>query len=200
MPNPSGRILPTGTITLLFTDIEGSTRLLQQLGNRYADVLSEHHRLMRTAFEDGGGHEVDTEGDAFFVAFENPRNAVVTAVKAQQSLMHHSWPDDMTVKVRMGLHTGTPLSADTGYVGMDVHRAARICSAGHGGQILISRSTRALVEQELPEGISLQALGEHRLQDLARSEELFQLLHLELSADFPPLKSLDNIPNNFPVS
>ena len=149
--------LPTGTVTFLFTDIEGSTTLLQRLGDRrYAEVLEQHRGLLREAFEEGKGQEVDTQGDAFLVAFSRARDAVATAVAAQWALTNHSWPDGASLRVRMGLHTGEPLSETEGYVGLDVHRAARICAAGHGGQILLSGTTRELVQSDLPEGTHAQ--------------------------------------------
>jgi predicted ATPase/class 3 adenylate cyclase len=193
------RELPTGTVTLLFTDIEGSTRLLHLLGKRYADVLAEFRDLLRTAFQQYHGHEVDTQGDAFFVAFARASDAVMAAVAMQRSLASHVWPEGVTVRVRMGLHTGEPERSTEGYVGLDVHRAARIMSAGHGGQVLLSQVTRDLVEQSLQADISLQDLGEHRLKDLERPQRLLQLVISNLQADFPPLKTLDALPNNLPI-
>ena len=125
--------LPTGTVTFLFTDIEGSTRLLQELGDRYADVLGEHRRLLRGALQERGGQEVDSQGDAFFVAFQRAKDAVAAAVAAQQAVRQAPWPEGTTIRLRMGIHTGEPLRSAGGYVAMDVHRAARICDAGHGG-------------------------------------------------------------------
>jgi len=191
--------LPAGTVTLLFTDIEGSTRLLQQLGERYADVLAECRHLLRSAFHQWNGHEVDTQGDAFFVAFARATDAVAAAVDGQRALSNHTWPEGMMVRVRMGLHTGEPYLASEGYVGLDVHRAARIMSAGHGGQVLLSRTTRELVEQALPEGVSLLKVGAHRLKDLQQPSQLFQLVIEGLAAEFPPLKTLDSYPNNLPI-
>ncbi len=191
--------LPTGTVTFLFTDIEGSTRLLQQLGDRYASVLADHHRLLRAVFQKFGGHEVDTQGDAFFITFVRARDAVAAAIEAQRVFAKHPWPEGATVRVRMGLHTGEPLSADTGYVGMDLHRAARISHVGHGGQILLSDTTRALVEEDLPVRVTLKDLGNHRLKDLSHPQHLFQVVVPELATDFPPLKSLDVLPNNLPL-
>lgn len=193
------RELPTGTVTLLFSDIEGSTRLLQQLGERYAGVLAESQDLLRDAFRTFGGHEVDTQGDAFFVAFTRATDAIAAAAKAQRALFAHAWPDNLVVRVRMGLHTGEPQIAAEGYVGLDVHHAARIMSAGHGGQVLLSQTTRDLVEYDLPDGVSLRDLGEHRLKDLQRSSHLYQLVIEGLPTDFPPLKTLDAHPNNLPV-
>ena len=190
--------LPTGTVTFLFTDIEGSTRLLQQLGARYADVLAVYRRLLRTAIEESDGQEVDTQGDACFAAFPRARDALAAAVAAQIAITGHPWPQRAVLRVRMGLHTGEAQTAGTEYVGMDVHRAARICATGHGGQILLSGATRILVEDDLPEGTSLRDLGEHRLKDLARPQHLFQVMTPDLPADFPPLKSLDPFRNNLP--
>ncbi len=192
--------LPTGTVTFLFTDIEGSTTLLQRLGDRrYAEVLAEHQRLLRDAFAKGNGHEVDTQGDAFLVAFPRARDALAAAVAAQQALTKHRWPDGASLRVRMGLHTGEPVSGTGGYVGLDVHRAARICSAGHGGQILLSHAVEVLAARDLPPDVALRDLGMHRLKDLRESEHLLQVVHPDLPIDFPPLKSLDVLPNNLPV-
>ncbi len=191
--------LPSGTLTFLFTDIEGSTRLLQQLSNRYADVLVDYRRLLRAAVQERGGQEVDTQGDAFFIAFPSAQEALLAAIKAQRSLLRHSWIDGMSVQVRMGLHTGEARVAETGYVGMDVHRAARICAAGHGGQILLSDTTHALVVNDLPGGVTLRDLGEHRLKDLAQPQRLFQIVASDLPVEFPPLKSLNVLPNNLPM-
>jgi class 3 adenylate cyclase len=191
--------LPTGTITLLFTDIEGSTRLLQQLGQSYPDVLSECQHLLRASFDRWHGHEVDTQGDAFLVAFVRATDALSAAVDAQRVLASHAWPAGVTVRVRTGLHTGEPQLSAKGYVGLDVHRAARIMNAGHGGQVLLSQTTRDLVEHDLPEGVRLRDLGVHRLKDLQQKSHLFQLVIAGLPADFPPLLTLDAHPNNLPV-
>ncbi len=191
--------LPQGTVTFLFSDIEGSTRLLQGLGDGYADVLADHQRLLRAAFQAADGHEVHTAGDSFFVAFHRATDAAAAAVAAQRAIATYPWPEDVQVRARMGLHTGEPTLAAGDYVGLDVHRAARICAAGHGGQILLSQTTRDLVAHDLPEGVSLRALGEHRLKDLYRPERLFQLVIPDLLADFPALKSLDSQPNNLPA-
>src|SRR5215472_8100725 len=193
------RELPTGTVTLLFTDIEGSTRLLHHLGERYSEVLAECRALMRAAFHEYHGHEVDTQGDSFFVAFARASDAVSAVVAAQRALANHSWPVGTTVRVRMGLHTGEPMRSTEGYVGLDVHHAARIMSAGHGGQVLLSQTTRDLVKQTLPPGVSLRDLGAHRLKDLQLPSQLFQLVIPGLPSDFPPLKTLDSYPNNLPL-
>jgi predicted ATPase/class 3 adenylate cyclase len=192
--------LPTGTVTFLFTDIEGSTALLQRLGDlRYAEVLEEHFRLLRAAFAEGNGQEVGRQGDAFLVAFSRARDAVGTGVAAQLALTKHAWPDGASLRVRMGLHTGEPLTTSDDYVGLDVHRAARICAAGHGGQILLSQAVRSLAASDLPPSVSLRDLGARRLKDLREPEYLFQVVHPDLPSDFPPLKSLDVQPNNLPV-
>ena len=177
------RDLPTGTVTFLFTDVEGSTRLLHDLGDDYADVLAEHRRVLRAAFARHGGVEVDTQGDAFFVAFAKASDALAAASNGCDALI--AGP----IRVRMGLHTGEPLVTDEGYVGIDVHRAARIASAGHGGQILVSQSTRDLAGSD-----GLRDLGEHRLKDLTAPERIYQLG----DGDFPPLKALNA--TNLPVA
>ena len=175
--------LPTGTVTFLFTDVEGSTRLLHELGDAYASVLAEHRRVLRDAFARHDGIEVDTQGDAFFVAFAKSTDALAAATDAREALA--AGP----IRVRMGLHTGEPLLTDEGYVGIDVHRAARIAAAGHGGQILVSRSTC-----ELARAAGLRDLGDHRLKDLTAPERIYQLG----DGDFPPLKSLNT--TNLPVA
>lgn len=191
--------LPTGTVTLLFAEMEGSTRLLQQLGDRYADALAECRQVLRGVFQEWNGYEVDTQGDAFFVAFARATDAVLAALDAQRALAAHPWPEGVAVRVRMGIHTGEPARAAEGYIGLDVHRAARIMSAAHGGQVLLSRATATLVEQDLPEDVSLRDLGEHRLKDLGRPWHLFQALTPDLPADFPHLRTLDAHQNNLPV-
>jgi predicted ATPase/class 3 adenylate cyclase/DNA-binding CsgD family transcriptional regulator len=193
------RELPTGTVTLLFCDIEGSTHLLQQLGDRYASLLMESRHLLRTAFHSWNGHEVDTQGDAFFVAFARSTDAISAAVDAQRALARHAWPEGTMVRVRMGLHTGEPTLMSEGYVGLDVHRATRIMAAGYGGQVLLSQATCMLVEHDLPDAVSLRDLGEHRLKDLQGSQRLFQLVIADLPADFPPLKTLTAHPYNLPI-
>jgi predicted ATPase/class 3 adenylate cyclase/DNA-binding CsgD family transcriptional regulator len=191
--------LPTGTITLLFTDIEGSTLLLQQLGEQYSSVLAQCRQVLRTAFQQSQGHEVDTQGDAFFFAFARATDAVSAAMAAQRTLASYTWPEGAAVRIRMGLHTGEPQRTAEGYVGLDVHLAARMMSAGHGGQVLLSQATRHLVEHHLPDGVSLQDLGEHRLKDLEQKSHLFQLVIADLPADFPPLRTLDTHPHNLPA-
>jgi peptide/nickel transport system substrate-binding protein len=181
--------LPTGTVTFLFTDIEGSTRLLRALGERYEQVLAEHQRILRDAFAAHHGHEVDTQGDSFFVAFRRARDAIGSAVEAQRALAAHDWPDGLAVKVRMGIHTGEPVVGERRYTGIGVHRAARIGAVGHGGQTLLSNTTRELIEDDLPAGVSLRDLGRHRLKDIQRPERIFQLVAEGLPPRFPPLKT-----------
>src|SRR4030042_1204178 len=145
-------VLPEGPVTFLFTDIEGSTQLLHRLRDKYAILLEEHHRILREAFLNWDGHEVDTQGDAFFVAFSRATQAVGAAAEAQKKLSEHIWPERVTVRVRMGIHTGESWTGSEGYVGMDVHPAARIAHVGNGGQVLLSETTTALVRDELPQG------------------------------------------------
>jgi predicted ATPase/class 3 adenylate cyclase/DNA-binding CsgD family transcriptional regulator len=191
--------LPTGTVTLLFTDIEGSTLLLQQLGERYAEMLATCRQLLRTAFKQWNGVEVDTQGDAFFVVFARASDAISAVIDMQRALASHDWPNGAAVALRIGLHTGEPTRTAEGYIGLDVHHAARIMSVGHGGQVLLSQTTHELVKHTLTGGVSLRDLGEHRLKDLLRPAHLYQLIIADLPADFPPLKTLDNSPNNLPV-
>jgi predicted ATPase/class 3 adenylate cyclase len=179
------RELPSGTVTFLFTDIEGSTRLLHELGDAYADALAEHRRVLRDAFAAHGGVEVDTQGDAFFVAFSRARDALAAADEGQRSLARGP------VRVRMGVHTGEPLLTEQGYVGIDVHRAARIAAVGHGGQVLVSAATVALLD---PSSSLLLDLGQHRLKDLTAPERIYQLGE----GEFPPLKSIRR--GNLPVA
>ena len=176
--------LPTGTVTFLFTDIEGSTKLLHELGDEYADVLAEHRRILREAFSAHDGVEVDTQGDAFFVAFPRATDAADAAAESQRALA------EGPVRVRMGIHTGEPIRTDEGYVGLDVHRAARIAAAGHGGQVLVSQTSRDLLDGH----VDLSDLGQHRLKDLTAAQRIFQLGE----GDFPPLKSLNR--TNLPVA
>ncbi len=184
------RQLPTGILTLFFTDIEGSTRLLQQLGDRYVGVLRDCRRLLRTAFQLGNGYEVDTQGDAFFVVFERGVDAVTSAITAQRALFTTSWPDEVQVRVRIGIHTGEPQLAEEGYIGLDVHCAARIMSAAHGGQVLLSRSARDQVAHDLPPDVGLNELGQYHLKDIAGMHELFQVVVPDLPSDFPPPAAL----------
>ncbi|MCK5646444.1 MAG: tetratricopeptide repeat protein [Anaerolineales bacterium] len=197
-PKKSSSPVPGGTVTFLFTDIEGSTRLLHQLGEDYVLVLDEHRKLMRKTFAAWRGQEVDTQGDSFFVAFGSAGDAIAAAVEIQKKIHDYVWPNGVEVRVRMGLHTGEPWVAKEGFVGVDVHRAARISSIGHGGQVLLSESTKQLILDYLPEGVSLVNLGEHRLKDIPRPEPINQLVIEGLPSEFPTLKSLDARPNNLP--
>jgi class 3 adenylate cyclase/WD40 repeat protein/energy-coupling factor transporter ATP-binding protein EcfA2 len=179
------RDLPAGRVTFLFTDIEGSTRLLHALGDRYAEVLADHRRLLRAAFARHGGVEVDTQGDSFFVAFADAGDALAAAEESQRALIGTTWPEGPALKVRMGLHTGEPLVADGHYVGIDVHRAARIAAAAHGGQVIVSERTTALLGED-GSPPTLRDLGAHHLKDLPEPERLFQLLAVGLPSSFPP--------------
>jgi predicted ATPase/class 3 adenylate cyclase len=191
--------LPAGTVTFLFTDIEGSTRLLEELGpRRYADALAQHRQLVREAVAAREGVDRGTEGDSFFCVFTTAANAVAAAADAQRALQSCEWPEGAQLRVRMGLHTGSPLVTDD-YVGIDVHRGARIMSAGHGGQVLMSQVTGDLVADFLPPGTSLRDLGEHRLKDLGRAQRLYQLVVEGLSSDFPALKTLESKRTNLPA-
>ncbi|MGH2401834.1 MAG: adenylate/guanylate cyclase domain-containing protein [Candidatus Limnocylindria bacterium] len=189
--------LPQGTVTLLFTDIEGSTRLVQALGSRYREVLETHQLLLRQAFR--SGVEVATQGDSFFVVFESALDAVAAAVAAQRAFAGHPWPPDAAVRVRIGLHTGQATLGGDSYVGFDVHRAARIAGSGHGGQVLLSESTHALVNRALPDGVTVRDLGEHRLKDLAVPERMFQLVIDGLPTDFPTLQAAGDPRSNLPA-
>ncbi len=190
-PSPTIFVQSSGTVTFLFSDIEGSTKLLDRLGAEYARLLAEHQDVIRSIGEKFNGHEIDTQGDSFFFAFFRAADAVAFAAESQRALALHKFPQDAHVRVRMGLHTGEPMLARTGYVGMDVHRAARIGAAGHGGQVLLSPTTRALVENELPNGTTLRDLGEHKLKDLRYPVHIVQLMIDGLPAEFPPLKSIN---------
>jgi class 3 adenylate cyclase len=180
-----------GTVTFLFTDIEGSTRLLKTLGGGYGEVLGEHQRLLRAVFAAHGGQEVDSQGDSFFVAFRTAKEALAAAVDAQRDLEAQSWPEGAQVRVRMGLHTGEPKVGGERYVGIGVHRAARIGAAGHGGQVLLSSTTKELAEEDLPPGVSIRDLGERRLKDLDQRQRLYQLVIEGLASEFKPLRTLD---------
>jgi predicted ATPase/class 3 adenylate cyclase len=179
--------LPTGVVTLLFTDVEGSTRLLHELGDEYGEALHEHRRRLRTAFAEHEGVEVDTQGDAFFVAFARASNAVAAAADCQRALAGGP------IRVRMGLHTGEPRLTDEGYVGLDVHKGARIAAVGHGGQVLLSQTTRALVDADVRD------LGVHRLKDLSAPERIYQLEVDGLPCDFPLLKTVEAGMKNLPM-
>src|SRR5829696_5613882 len=197
-PGPAVPALPTGTVTFLFTDIEGSTRLLQELGDRYPAVRDEHAAILRRAISDGDGVEVSTEGDSFFAAFASPVAAVGPAVAAQRALAAHPWPPGTPVRVRMGLHTGEGVLGGDNYVGIDVNRAARVAGAAWGGQVIVSGATRGLVAGALPDGTALRDLGEHRLKDINLPLHLHDLVVAGLEADFPAPRTLDASPGNLP--
>jgi len=187
--------VPGGTVTFLFTDIEGSTKLLERLRAKYAELLAEHSEILRSAFVQWNGHEVDTQGDAFFVSFSRASDAIACAMATQRALASHDWPDGVAVRVRMALHTGEPMISDAKYVGMDVHVAARIASAGHGGQVLLSQSTQSLVRDDLPPGATLRDLGPHELKDIRLPQQIFQLDMAGLPTDFPALRTLASAPH-----
>jgi YVTN family beta-propeller protein len=179
---------PTGAVTFLFTDIEGSTRLVKQLRGRWSDVLADHQRLLRAAFGKHGGHEIDTQGDSFFVAFARARDAVLAAADAQLTLEQHEWPEGVELRVRIGIHTGQAALTDGRYTGLAVHRAARIGASAYGGQVLVSQATQTLLEDEEEDlGVAFRDLGEQRLKDLDRPVRLYQIMAPGLRADFPSL-------------
>lgn len=191
--------LPIGTVTFLFTDIEGSTRLMQEVGERYVQAQTDHHSILRSAFTGSNGRELRTEGDSFFCVFESAVDACEAAAQAQRDFANHGWPEGVTLRVRMGLHTGEAPLVGNEYIGLDVHHAARVAASAHGGEVVISETTRALVDERLPEGLSLRDLGTHRLKDLARPERLYQLVVSGAQDRFPPPRTLDSTPNNLPT-
>jgi DNA-binding NarL/FixJ family response regulator/class 3 adenylate cyclase len=176
--------IPTGTVTFLFTDVEGSTRLVQELGDRYNGVLADVRRLQRAAIAAHGGHEIDARGDELFAAFDEAGKGVGAALEAQRALRAHDWPDRANVRVRMGVHSGQPMIGPDGYVGLDVHRVARIASSGHGGQILLSEPARELLGD-----LDVHDLGAHRLRDLTEPERIYQLAEVGGPVEFPPLRN-----------
>ncbi|HXY83905.1 MAG TPA: adenylate/guanylate cyclase domain-containing protein [Gaiellaceae bacterium] len=182
--------IPTGTVTFVFVDIEGSTRLMQQLGTDYEECLRQFRSIVRSGFSAHDGHEIDTQGDAFFYSFPRAREAVAAAVDVQRALANADWPQAAEVRVRTGLHTGEPAVGDEGYLGLDVVRASRICSAGHGGQILLSEATRALLGDAVPPGTDVIDLGTQTLKDV-RDEHLFQVSVDGQRDHFPALKTAE---------
>jgi predicted ATPase/class 3 adenylate cyclase len=196
MSRPS---LPTGTVTFLFTDIEGSTRLVETLQGRWSAVLDTHDSLVGEAIEGRGGIVVNTEGDAVFAVFPSALDGVLATVDAQRALARGDWPDGVSVRVRMGLHTGQGTLGARDYIGLDVHRAARVAASGHGGQIVLSQATAALAERDLPHDVGLRDLGKHRLKDLTEPETLFDLEISGLADEFPQLRTLEAVPNNLPT-
>jgi YVTN family beta-propeller protein len=190
--------LPSGAVTFLFTDIEGSTRLVRQLRDRYGEVLATHQRLLREAFSKHNGHEIDTQGDAFFYVFGSAYEAVQAAVEGQQALNGHVWPGESAVRVRIGIHSARATPVDGRYTGLAVHRASRICSAGHGGQVLVSQAAQSLLEDEEEElAASLVDLGEHRLKDIERPVRLYQVAVPGLPSQFPPPRG--DVPPSVPL-
>ena len=192
------RQLPTGTVTLLFSNIEGSTALLGRLGERYGEALSAQRALMRAAVSASGGREMEAVGDSFFVVFESAGDAVGCCVAAQRALAGHDWPGGVAVRVRMGLHSGEPAVQEDRYAGLDVYRARRIAAAAHGGQVVLSDVTRQLAESQLAAGVSVRDLGFHRLEDIEAPEHLYQLVAAGLPDRFAPLRSL-GAPSRLPV-
>ncbi len=187
--------LPTGTVTFLFTDVQGSTRLLEALGPEFDDLMQLHHLVLRASVEQHGGVVFETEGDAAFAVFAAAGEAVAAARDAQRHLSAHPWPENGRVRVRMAVHTGDARQVGNGYYGMSLHVAARVCSAGHGGQVLLTGATRVLVP-----GCDVRDLGEHRLKDLSEPVPIVQLLGAGLAESFPPLRSLTWAPTNLPAS
>ncbi|HEV7869363.1 MAG TPA: adenylate/guanylate cyclase domain-containing protein, partial [Chthoniobacteraceae bacterium] len=190
---------PTGTITFLFSDIEGSSRKWEEQPEAMRVALAAHDSLLRAAFEAQGGYVFKTAGDAFCVAFDTAQDAFVGALEAQRALHAAQWDGIGELKVRMALHTGAAEHRDGDYFGQALNRVSRILSSAHGGQVLLSLPTQELVRDLLPTGVQLRHLGEHRLRDLTRPEQLFQLVAAELPSQFPPLRSLESVPNNLPV-
>ena len=183
------KTLPTGNVTFLMTDIESSTELLRRLGSRYSSVLSETRRLLRRAVRAAGGHEVDARADEYFASFERAPDALSAALAIQRMFGEHTWPDGIAVRVRTGIHGGRPNLTDAGYVGLSVHAVARICSAAHGGQILVSDRTKRAMKGSMPAGVRLRTLGRHQLPGLPKEEALFQVEAKGLPTNFPPLRT-----------
>lgn len=191
MPN-----LPSGTVTFAFSDIEGSTSLLKQLGEeQYAELLATHRRLVRETFGLYHGQEIDTQGDAFFYSFHRAREAVAAAIAVQRAHHEHAWPQGVSVRMRLGLHTGEPAVGEEGYTGLDVVRASRIAAVGRGGQVLLSDTTRAIVSGDLPDGVSIRSLGAQRLKDIDQPEPLHELQIADVPVSPGPVapSSIDNL-------
>jgi predicted ATPase/class 3 adenylate cyclase len=197
-PKSAAQVLPRGTVTFLFSDIEGSTRLIRRVGDNYSRLLADQRQLIRTCVGKWRGKEVDTQGDSFFSSFAKATDAIQAAVEIQRAMTEHPWPKGARVRLRMGLHSGEPALAEEGYVGLDVTRAARIGNLGHGGQVLLSETTAALVRRQLPDGVRLRDLGRHRLKDFQQLEPVSQLLISGMPTRFPALHSLGACPNNLP--
>jgi class 3 adenylate cyclase len=178
--------LPTGFVTLLMSDIEGSTLLLRKLGDRYGALLNEVRGILRAAVSGSAGHEIDARADEFFAVFDRPAAAVEAAVAIQRALVDHTWPDDLEVRLRIGVHSGHPTLTDVGYIGLAVHTTARVCAAAHGGQIVVSAATRAAAGKSDANGFRFRSLGRHRLRGLPDAEVLFQVQAQGLRLRFPP--------------
>ena len=191
MPDDSASDLPRGTVTFLFTDIEASTELVRRLGPRFGDVRAEHGRLIEDACRAHEGQVIDTQGDAYFAAFDRAADAVAAAIEVQRGLADAEWPDGAQLRVRIGLHTAEPYLHASGYVGIGVHRAARICAAAHGGQILVSNATAGIIEDLEPAEFDIHELGEFRLKDIAKPQPLFQLVVQGLEREFAAPMTLD---------
>jgi predicted ATPase/class 3 adenylate cyclase len=198
LPSPGSSLRPVGTVTFLFTDIEGSTRLWEHHPEEMQRALARHDVLLREAIEGNGGYVFKTVGDAFCAAFANAPEALAASVTAQQTLAGEPWPAVTPVRVRMALHTGTAEERDSDYFGPVLNRVARLLSTGHGGQTLVSAATYELIRDSLPKDVRLRDLGQHQLKDLVRAEQVYQIIPADLPEDFPPLKSLNNTPNNLP--
>lgn len=181
--------LPSGFVTILMTDIEGSTGLVRQLGERYRQVIDEVWAILRGGVATSGGHEVEARADEFFAVFEAPRNAVDAAINLQRDLQARTWVDDLDVRVRIGIHSGYPTSTENNYIGMDVNTASRITAVGHGGQVVVSANTREAVKASSPEGVRFKALGAHKLRGLPEAMELYQVAAKGLPSTFPPLRT-----------
>jgi class 3 adenylate cyclase len=181
--------LPTGFVTFMLTDIEGSTALVSRLGNRYGDLLNEVRRIVRRSVLVTGGCEVDCRADEFFAVFDRVVSAIDAAVSMQRALLRSAWPEDLNVRVRAGIHSGRPTLTDTGYIGLSVHTAARVCAAAHGGQIVASGATKTALHGSLSAGVGFRSLGRHRLPGLTKAEQLHQVIAEGLLDTFPPLRT-----------
>jgi class 3 adenylate cyclase len=181
--------LPSGFVTFLLTDMEGSTALLRRLGDGYAGLLNDVRAIVRQTVRASGGTEVDSRADEFFAVFEQAMPAIDAAIGIQRTMAERAWPGGLVCRLRVGIHSGRPTLTDTGYIGLSVHTAARVCQAANGGQIVLTGDTRAALERPLPAGLRLRSLGRHRLPGLTRAEPLFQVQAKGLIADFPPLRS-----------
>jgi class 3 adenylate cyclase len=189
LPAGSPRALPSGFVTMLMTDIEGSTAHVHRLGEGYGPLIDEVCSIMRGSVGEAGGHEVEARADEFFAVFEAPRSAVDAAIAMQRHLAGRSWAHELAVRVRIGIHSGYPTSTEANYIGMDVHTASRICAVGHGGQIVVSANTREAVKASAPDGVRFRALGSHRLRGLHEPVPLFQVGAPGLLSRFPPLRT-----------